>query len=455
MDRRNFLKYISLAAGGFSFTACGTGNFFNSSNRDLSSELSKKDIFGKLEKTYLTLGIVPVIDCAPLIIAQKEGFFKRYGLTVGFSKQGDWKAVQDALIKGSLDASVALFGMPMLAQLGKVNAPMVSLMLLNLNGSSITLAKKVWEAGIRPSIDYFHFQEFASAYRKYIRGLEEPPKLAIDFPASMDNYNCRYWLSAMGINPDKDVEMVEFAPSQMIYKIQAGIVNGYCVSEPWNQQAAWEKAGFTSYISRNIWKGHPGKVLATMQSWIEKHPNTARALVAAVLEACQFCDQLDNRQSIAQKISGKQYLDSKVKYTEASLIGNYNYGSFDQKQRLKEITDLYIFHFQDTDYLKPPNHANYPWRSYGIWLLTQMIRWRQSEMRQYPADADEIIDRIYPVEVYEDTAKALEIKLPSERLKVEPAEVFIDKREFDPSQPVEYLNSFTIRAGSPQLFALS
>ncbi|NEO97526.1 MAG: ABC transporter substrate-binding protein [Symploca sp. SIO2E9] len=455
MDRRNFLKYISLAAGGFGFTACGKGNFFNSSNRELSSDSSQKDIFGKLEKTYLTLGIVPVIECAPLIIAKEEGFFERYGLTVGFSKQSDWKAVQDALIKGSLDASVALFGMPMLAQLGKVDAPIVSLMLLNLNGSSITLAKKVWEAGVRPSIDYFHFQEFAYAYRKYVRGLEQPPKLAIDFPASMDNYNSRYWLSAMGINPEKEVEMVEFGPSQMIYKIQAGIVNGYCVSEPWNQQAALEKAGFTSYVSRNIWKGHPGKVLATMQPWVEENPNTARALVAAVLEACQFCDQLDNRQSIAQKISSQRYLHSKVKYTEASLIGNYNYGSFDQKQRVEEITDFYIFHFQDTNYLKPPNHANYPWRSYGIWLLTQMIRWRQLEMRQYPADADEIIDRIYPVKIYEDSAKALEIELPSERLKIEPTEVFIDKREFDPSQPVEYLNSFTIRAGSPQLFALS
>jgi len=455
MERRHFLKYVSLAAAGFSVAACESNNFFDFLTGDRSSGDSQASSFGKLEKTYLTLGTVPVTECAPLIVAKEQGFFERYGLNVGLSKQSDWQAVQDGLVEGNLDASPALFGMPMLSQLGSADAPMVSLMILNLNGGSITLGKKAWEAGIRPSMEYFQFQEFADAYRKYVKGLDEPPKLAVNFPASMENYLSRYWLSAMGINPEKDIEMVEFPPSQMIYKIQAGVVNGYFVSEPWNQQAAWEKMGFTSYVSRNIWKGHPGIVLATMQPWIEENPNTARALVAAVLEACQFCDQPENRQSIAQMLSQSQYLDTDVQYIEASLLGDYHYGGFDEQQRVVKIPDYYIFHYQDTDYLKSPEHANYPWRSHGIWLLTQMIRWRQIDMYQYPSDADEIIDRIYPVEIYEDAAQKLNLPLPSDRLKIEPAEVFIDKQEFDPSKPAEYLNSFALRADRPRILALS
>ena len=455
MERRHFLKYLSLAAAGFSFSACAENNPFNLQNRIRSSKDSENSAvdFGKLEKTYLTIGFVPTTDCAPLIIAQEQGFFERYGLKVSLSKQDDWQAIEKGLLENRFDASAALLGMPMLAQLSATAAPMISLMVLNLNGSSITLSPKAWKAGIRPSTDYIEFQELADSYRKYLREFDEPPQFAIE-TSSIDNYNCRYWLSTMGINPEKDIELMEISPSQMIYKIQAGVVDGYSVTAPWSQEAVLEKAGFTACVSRDIWQGHPGKILATMESWVKENPKTARALVAAVLEACQFCEQAKNHPSVAQIISQRKYLNTNVKSVEASLVGTYDYGGFDEKNRLAKISDFTLFHFHNTDYLKPPNHANYPWRSHGVWLLTQMIRWRQIEQQEYPKDADKLLDKIYPIKIYEDVAKALKIKLPSEQMKVEPAEVFIDKRQFDPSQPVNYLNSFDIRANRPQIFAV-
>ncbi|NEP59686.1 MAG: ABC transporter substrate-binding protein [Symploca sp. SIO2G7] len=455
MERRHLLKYLSLAAAGLSFSACGENNLFNFSNRSGSSpdnEESGVD-FGKLEKTYLTIGFVPTTDCAPLIIAKEQGFFERYGLKVSLSKQDDWQAIEEGLRENRFDASAALVGMPMQAQLAATATPMISLMVLNLNGSSITLSPKAWKAGIRPSTEYIQFQEFADSYRKYIKGFDEPPQFALE-AASIDNYNCRYWLSVMGINPEKDIELIEISPSQMIYKIQAGMIDGYGVTAPWNLEAVLEKAGFTAFVSRDIWQGHPGKVLATMESWAKENPKTARALVAAVLEACQFCEQPESHPLVSQIISQKKYLNTNVKSIGASLVGTYDYGSLDEKQRVVEIPDFTLFHFQDTEYLEPPNHANYPWRSHGVWLLTQMIRWRQGTQQEYPKDADQLIDKIYPVKIYEDVAQALNIELPSERMKVEPAEAFIDKRQFDPSQPVKYLNSFDIRANRPQIFAV-
>jgi nitrate/nitrite transport system substrate-binding protein len=83
-----------------------------------------------------------------------------------------------------------------------------------------------------------------------------------------------------------------------------------------------------------------------------------------------------------------------------------------------------------------------------------MIRWNQIDLKEYPADADEIIAKIHPPEIYEDAAKALGRKIPTERMKVEPASSFIDGREFNPADPVGYLKGFDIRAGRPQLFAL-
>ncbi|HEY9198997.1 MAG TPA: ABC transporter substrate-binding protein, partial [Gammaproteobacteria bacterium] len=35
-----------------------------------------------LEKTALTLGFIPLTDCAPLVIAKEHGHFAKYGLDV-------------------------------------------------------------------------------------------------------------------------------------------------------------------------------------------------------------------------------------------------------------------------------------------------------------------------------------------------------------------------------------
>ena len=44
---------------------------------------------------------------------------------------------------------------------------------------------------------------------------------------------------------------------------------------------------------------------------------------------------------------------------------------------------------------------------------------------------------------------------PKDDYKVEPPEVFIDRKGFDPSDPVGYLNSFEIRANRPTAIYLS
>ncbi|NES82433.1 MAG: ABC transporter substrate-binding protein [Moorea sp. SIO2B7] len=455
MKRRRFLKNTGLGAAGLAFSACQQLNFADSENEQKESPLSKPAVgFGKLEKTNLVIGIVPTISSTPLVIAKEKGFFARYGLKVNLSRQTAWGDIEKGLRGYRFDAIQATPSMPILAQLGRKYAPMVSLMMLNRNGSAITLDQKAWKGSIRPSIEYVNFSEFAIAFRKYLRGFGKQLKYAIDSPASMNGYNFRYWLATMGIEPDKEVDLVEFPPLQMIHKIQAGIINGYCVAAPWDQQSVLKKAGFTAYVSRDIWQGHPGNVLAAMIPWVEKHPTTARALVAAVLEACQFCDRSENRSVIAQILSQKNYLNTDLQLAQSSVAESYNYGGFDQKNRVVNLPDYNIFHDQETDYLKKPDHANYPWLSHGVWLLTQMIRWNQIKQREYPKNADKILERIYPIEIYKDVAGALKIELPSDRMKIESAQNFIDQRKFDPSQPVMYLNQFDLRANRPQFLAL-
>ena len=464
LNRRQFLKYSSLAAAGFTFAACTGGGGDSQpagegeSSGDEGGVLGRAEVpdFGTLEKTDLTIGIIPLTDCAPLVIAKERGFFEKYGLNVTISKEASWATVRDGLIQGRLDASHALCGMPLLTELGPDKAPMRSLMMLDRNGNGMTLSKNAWDAGIRPWYEYASFDEFGAEYKKYITGQGEPPTFAMVFPSSMHNYNTRYWMSAMGIDPEKDVKLIVIPPPQMVENMKAGTMDGYCVGEPWNQRAVFDGVGFTATVDRDVWQGHPEKVLGTMQSWIDENPNTSKAMVAAVIEACEYCDVMDNRLEIVEIISRRPYVNAKVDYAKASMPGTYNYGGFDEEDRVKEIPDFNLFNFIETDYMTGPDNANYPWKSHGVWLLTQMIRWNQlPDIKEYPADADEIIEKVFPPAVYMEVADALGITYPSERDKVEPGSVFIDGREFDPSDPVGYINGFDIRAGRPRSFAFS
>ncbi|MEA5533446.1 CmpA/NrtA family ABC transporter substrate-binding protein [Crocosphaera sp. XPORK-15E] len=446
MKRRNFLKYTSLGLAGLGFTACSNLDIFSPNNQQKNLDL------GSLEKPNLILGFVPTQDAAPLIIAQEKGLFERYGLTVTLKRYDTWEAVEKDLLEWRSDAAQLPYSFPMMAQLGEKQAPLISLMNLNLNGSAIALTQKAWEAGIRPSVDYFNFADFEVGMRNYLRNREKSAKFAVDSKFSMDAYLTRYWLSALGLMPDSEVELVEFPASQMVYKLQAGMIDGDSVSAPWNQQTVLNKAGFITHISRDIWQGHPNKILATMDGWTRKNPTTTKALMAALIEACQYCDRSNNYTEISEILAKPNYLNLDATLIKPTLEGKYSYSSEVSEKYQQTIPDFTIFNHREATYLKDKDNANYPWRSHAVWMLTQMVRWHQLDSSDYPKDADKLLDKIYPVTFYEEVAKGLNIALPSDTMKQEPATAFIDGRAFDPSQPVAYLNQFPIRASRPQFF---
>ena len=450
MKRRQFIKYSSLGIASSGITACTQGNLDFLHSPEIPFKSNNK--FGSLEKNNLILGFVPTTDAAPLIIAQEKGLFERYGLEVILKRQASWEAIEKGLLSWQLDAAQAPFALPMSAQLGKQKASLISLMNLNLNGSAIILTQKAWEKGLRPSRNYSNFGDFKRSFRQYIRGGSQT-YLAIDSPISMDAYLLRYWLAAMGVDPDREVKLLKSQANQLIYKLQARMIEGYSVSAPWTRSAVTENTGFIINISREIWRGHPNKILAAMDGWVRKHPATARSLMAALLEACQYCDHQSRYREITEILAQSRYLNIDSTLIEPALKGQYAYTNNVPNRKLVNIPDFIIFHYQDTPYLKTPDHVNYPWRSHAVWLLTQMIRWNQLETTSYPKDADKILDQIYPISIYEEVAKVLNIKVPNEPMKSEPTTAFIDGQPFDPNQPLVYLNQFTIRASCPQFFS--
>jgi nitrate/nitrite transport system substrate-binding protein len=470
MKRRQFLQYSTLTAAGLTFAAC--------TNQGSTHFTQPPVNFGKLEKTDLQIGIVSGLDCLPLVVAKEKGMFKKYGLNVTLVKQPTWEQVQQELHSGKLDAAQTLFAMPLWEYFGKGgksrtedgdgdeqrsrrrqrkekdkdnkikgNANTVALMGLNINGNSISLGEPAWKAGLRPRQAYNSLNELQEGYNKFFRELKKPPGFAIAHPAAMANYTTRYWLGTMGIDAERDLKFQVLAPDAITAGLDNGNLIGYATDELFNQQTISDKKAFTAYLDRDIWHGHPEKILASLDTWLKDYPITASAMMAAVLEACQYCDNLENVTTLAPVLGKSEYTNPGTnKNWQKILAGSYNYGGLDGSPVIMKVPDFQVFHFQSTNYLKQPNHANFLWHSHVTWVLTQMVRWQQQKLTDYPKNADAIIKQLYPTEAYANVAKSFWLNMPKGQLKIEQSEMFIDRVAFDPNKPLEYLNGFELRA---------
>src|SRR3712207_6605984 len=83
------------------------------------------------------LGFVPLIDAAPLVVAQERGFFADERLNVSLERRIGWANVRDNLAYGHLDASHALLGLPLasVVQAETQGEPLVSVLGLSSGGN--------------------------------------------------------------------------------------------------------------------------------------------------------------------------------------------------------------------------------------------------------------------------------------------------------------------------------
>jgi nitrate/nitrite transport system substrate-binding protein len=97
--------------------------------------------------TTIRLGFIPLTDCAPLVIAQEKGWFRKHGLAVELVREPSWANIRDKVALGLLDGGHMLAPMPLAATLGLggLNRAIVTALSLDLNGSAITVAKGLWQ----------------------------------------------------------------------------------------------------------------------------------------------------------------------------------------------------------------------------------------------------------------------------------------------------------------------
>lgn len=460
--RRSFIKGAGATAASMALSSCAINE--GSAPQSLSeAALAVEQVVqpSSLEKSNLTVGYVPVNDCAPFAVAWEKGFFRKYGLNVTLSREASWGTSRDGIIFGRLDASPVVCGSVTNARTGAEgarHAPLSAAMTIHRHGNALTMNKAMWQSGLRPWREYNgNLEEFGRDFRRYFDNIPPERRVwAVVLSSAIYEYFIRYLSAAAGVAPDDEFRIIIIPPPQMLVNMRIGAMQAYMVAEPWNTRAITgnEGIGFTFAQGKEIWQGHPDRLLAVMESFINENPKTYRSLVKAMIEACQYCSDQKNREEVAKIISNKSFTGAKPNLTRAAIVGEYNYGNFDGKKRIVKSSDTTIFFDLPPNLARiPGDHSTFLWQSESIWLMTQAARWGQ--IPEIPRNAEELARKAWRTDLYREIAAEMGIECPKEDYKIEPAEVFIDNKAFDPSEPVGYLKSFDIRANRPKAFFMS
>lgn len=264
-----------------------------------------------LEKTDLKLGFVALLDCAPLVVAREKGFFTKEGLNVILSKESSWSTIRDKVSFGLFDGAQMLAPMPLAATLGLNGnkTPMLTALALSQNGTAITLSQEIYLALSEKISDWEDSKEVGNQFRDLIRSLARKPAIATVYPYSNHHYQLRYWLEQHNIDTASDIQLVAVPPTKMLTNLSSGLIDGYCVGEPWNSLALINQIGGLLTTGHKIWGDHMEKVLGVTQEWADTHPNTHKALIKALYAACQWAENPANKDELLQLLSLPPYLD--------------------------------------------------------------------------------------------------------------------------------------------------
>jgi nitrate/nitrite transport system substrate-binding protein len=279
----------------------------------------------------------------------------------------------------------------------------------------------------------------------------KPFNMGMVFPVSTHNYELRYWLAAGGINPGyyapekgdisgkikADALLSVTPPPQMPSTMEAGTIYGYCVGEPWNQQAVFKGIGVPVITDYEIWKNNPEKVFGVSKQWAEKYPITHKAVVKALIRAAAWLDENNNanRPEAVKILSKPNYVGADYEVIANSMTGTFEYEKGDKR----DVPDFNVFFRYN---------ATYPYYSDAIWYLTQMRRWGQISEQKPDSWYMDIAKQVYRPDIYATAAKEL---IKEGKLKAADFPDFATESGFKPAQ-VDFIDGLTYDGKTPNAY---
>jgi nitrate/nitrite transport system substrate-binding protein len=430
-SRRQFLMTAGATGlGALLFHGCTSADQSNQNKNLMSANIGGSGV----ETTTARIGFLGQTDAAPLIIAQVKGLFKKYGVPdVQLAKQPSWGVTRDNLQLGSkgggIDGGMILTPMAYQMALGTMTVnnkkiPMYIVARLNTGGQGISVGNFYKDLDVK--LDTAVLKQRV----EQAKAQNNPLRFAMTFKGGTSDVMLRYWLAAGGIDPVKDVSILVVPGPQLVANMRVRNIDGFCVGDPWHVRLINQKLGYTAVTTDELWPNHPEKALSFRGDWADKHPNTAKAILKAVMEAQQWCDRMENRAEMSQILADPEWAKVPVSDIQDRLTGKIDYGN--NRPVVQKAPDF--MRYWD-------NNASYPYKSHDLWFLLENIRWGNLPQN---LDTKVIINQVNREDLWREAAKEMGVSdIPASPSKG--VETFFDDVKFDPENPSGYLQSLKIK----------
>lgn len=354
----------------------------------------------------LSVGFIPLVDAAPLIVAQEMGFAAEEGLTLDLRRAASWSSLRDMLSFGRVDAAHMLSPVPVAAALGlgSVGAALSVVSVLSMNGQVIGVNNLLAER-MRAAGHGFGFDNAFAAGDALIAAADGPLRIGVPFPFSMHAELLYYWLTALGLPAPQNVDIRTVPPPLMADAIEAGEIDAFCVGEPWGSIAVENGVGTLLLPGSAIWGMSPEKVLAVRSDWVEAEPEKTGQLIRAVWRAGRWLADPASDTLAAELLSRPEYLDLSPEIIERALTGRLVVSAQGEERHVPRFMDFHN------------SAANFPWRSQAEWIGLQLAR--RTGLDQ--AASAKVASGVFRSDLYREALVATRADMPGASSKVEGA----------------------------------
>ncbi len=311
--------------------------------------------------TSLSVAFIPLVDAAPLIVAQEMGFAREEGLALDLVRAPSWSSVRDMLAFGRVDAAHMLSPVPvaMALGIGGVASPISALMVLSINGNVIGVSQNLADR-LKSDGHDFGFTDAHQAGHALVKAAEGPLRIGVPFPFSMHAELLYYWLSASGLPAPQNVKIRTIPPPLMTDAMAAGEIDAFCVGEPWGSKTVERGVGALILPGQAIWSFAPEKVLAVRTAWANEEPELTGRLMRAVWKANRWLGQGGARTTAAEMLGRPEFLDLAPEIIDRALTGRLVILPSGETRTAPHFVEFF------------EGAATFPWRSQAAWIAAQM-----------------------------------------------------------------------------------
>jgi NitT/TauT family transport system ATP-binding protein len=398
--------------------------------------------------TRVSAAFLPLTDSAVLVAAREKGFAAGQGIELDLVRSESWATLRDRLIYGQVQAAHMLAPLAIAVTLGLSQHPasLSAPFKLSVNGNLLVMGSE-FAAALDPDIarriadPVATAHDFAAAIGLYRR----KPVIGIVHRFSCHALLLRYWLGYAGIDPDRDLALRVLSPSLMGAALKAGEIDGFVAGEPWSTVAVKDEQAEIVAVGARIWQRGVEKVLALRTDWMEANSETVDRLLIALDRAAAWCDDAANHIELANLLARPDYVSRPAEAILPTLAGRL---VTRPGEAPVEVPATILFHREA---------VGFPWRSQGLWIYSQLVRWGMAEAS---LEAERLAAGVFRSDVYRRALGGAGVPMPGASLKVEGAlsgpmgvgshsagltlgpDRFFDGRVFDPADIAGYLDIF-------------